>query len=72
VLTGVERVEIGGTGFLLVDKTGGNGAYTTIQAAINAAEAGDTILIAPGNYDEDGRADTSNIYLSDWKSTRTI
>jgi len=37
--------------------TGGNilnvpAEYATIQAAVNAAEAGDYILIAPGSYDE--------------------
>ena len=26
--------------------------YTTIQAAINAAIAGDTVLISPGTYNE--------------------
>ena len=34
--------------FLLV----GNGGYATIQAAVNAAVAGDTILVAPGTYGE--------------------
>jgi hypothetical protein len=28
------------------------GAYTTIQAALNAATSGDTIIVKPGTYDE--------------------
>ncbi len=31
---------------------GGGGCYTTIQAAINAASSGDTILVSPGSYTE--------------------
>src|SRR6185437_1664258 len=49
-LQGVEVVtDNSGHRFLLV---GGGSEYTTIQSAINAAQAGDTILIAPGSYTE--------------------
>jgi len=49
-LTGIEKVTSGdGHHFLLVDI---NGSFTTIQAAINAASPGDTILIAGGSYTE--------------------
>jgi T1SS-143 domain-containing protein len=48
-LQGVEVVTDGTHRFLLV---GGGSEYTTIQQAINAAQAGDTILIAPGTYTE--------------------
>ena len=45
-LNNVEKVTDGTHNFLLV----GAGGYATIQAAVNAASAGDTILIAPGTY----------------------
>ena len=46
-LNNIDKVTDGsGNTFLLV----GDGAYQTIQDAVNAATAGDTILIAPGNY----------------------
>ncbi len=46
-LIDVEIVEHGGAGrYLLV----GNGGFTTIQEAVNAANDGDTILIAPGTW----------------------
>ncbi|MGZ8876124.1 MAG: hypothetical protein ACXW1F_06535, partial [Halobacteriota archaeon] len=32
--------------------TVGTGQYTTIQAAVNAAQPGDTVLIPPGTYSE--------------------
>ncbi|WP_374445170.1 right-handed parallel beta-helix repeat-containing protein, partial [Stella sp.] len=45
-LTGTEKVEIDGTTYLLVDTVGG--AFQSIEAALDAAAAGDTILLAPG------------------------
>ena len=47
LLTGVEKVNDGaGHHFLLV----GNGGYATIQAAVDAATAGDTIIVGPGTF----------------------
>lgn len=37
---------------IIVDPVAGRGNYTTIQAAINAASSGMTILIKPGTYTE--------------------
>ena len=47
-ITGFEKVSDNSShNFLLV---GGGSQYTTIQAAVAAAQNGDTILIAPGSY----------------------
>ena len=48
-ISGFEKATDGIHNFLLV---GGGSQYTTIQAAVNAAHAGDTILVAPGTYTE--------------------
>ena len=48
-LSGIEKVTDGTHTFLLVDPAG---SYTTIQAAINAAGAGDTVLVGAGDYTE--------------------
>ncbi len=53
-LTGVEIVTDGsGHRFRLVDGSGGSG-YAHIQDAVDAALAGDFILVAPGTYTESG------------------
>ncbi|MCZ4289288.1 Ig-like domain-containing protein [Hoeflea alexandrii] len=59
-LTGVEFVDGAGAGrFLLV----GNGGFATIQAAVDAANAGDTILIAEGAYAENVVVSTANLTI---------
>jgi len=48
-LNNIDKITDGsGNTFLLV----GDGAYQTIQDAVNAATAGETILVAPGTYNE--------------------
>jgi hemolysin type calcium-binding protein len=47
LLTGVEKIaDSAGHHFLLV----GNGGFATIQAAVTAAAAGDTIIVGPGTF----------------------
>ncbi|WP_269780315.1 hypothetical protein [Methylobacterium sp. Leaf118] len=58
-LTNVEKVTIGGTTYILVDKLAGGG-FQSVQAALDAATGGETILIAPGTYDEDGHGTDIN------------
>jgi hypothetical protein len=40
-----------------------NGVHSTIQAAVDAASAGEDILIAPGEYDEDVTISTAQLRL---------
>jgi Ca2+-binding RTX toxin-like protein len=60
-LTGVERVVINGTTYLLVDQFGANGGYQHVQDAIEAASGAATILIAPGTYTESGNDGVGHI-----------
>jgi hypothetical protein len=52
-LNGVEKVIAGAQTYLLV----GNGGYATIQAAVEAAEGGEIIVVAAGNYAESVKVD---------------
>ena len=59
--TSVVPVAGAGPGVLLVGPAGTPGAqYTSIQAAVNAANPGDWVLVAPGVYHEKGYSPTNN------------
>ena len=47
---------------LYVDRSGADGAYTSINAAIAAADPYDTILVRPGVYDNNPAANTESSY----------
>ena len=51
-LSGIDKVDIAGTTYDLVDKFGAAGGFQSLQAAIDASHSGDTILVAPGTYTE--------------------
>ena len=50
-LTGIDRIQFADKGLLIVDPTGQYG-FSSVQAAVNAATAGDTIWVLPGTYTE--------------------
>ncbi len=51
-LSGIDKVDIAGTTYDLVDKFGATGGFQSLQAAIDASQNGNTILVAPGTYTE--------------------
>lgn len=52
-LTSIESVRFNDATVLIVDASGASGGFTTIQAAVDAASAGDTIIVRAGTYTGD-------------------
>ena len=50
-------------GITRIVKLDGSGDYTSIQAALNAAQSGDTVLVYPGRYYENLTIQTNNLSL---------
>ena len=62
VLTGVEKVVINGTTYLLVDHfTANTGGFQSIAAAEAQAASGNIIMVADGNYAENVVIDVANV-----------
>ena len=64
VLTGVEKVVINGTTYLLVDELGTNiGGFQSIGAAEAQAASGNIIMVADGTYNENVAIDVAGVTL---------
>ena len=64
VLTGVEKVTINGTTYLLVDELGTNvGGFQSIGAAEAQAASGNIIIVADGTYNENVVIDVAGVTL---------
>ncbi len=60
-LSGIDKVDINGTNYELVDNFGvANGGFQSLQAAIDNAAANTTILVAPGTYTESANYNPNN------------
>lgn len=69
VAVGLSVASFAESATLVVDKTGADGAYVSIQSAVDAANPGDMILVKPGVYDNGFKTYT---YTDDASVTHTF
>jgi Ca2+-binding RTX toxin-like protein len=70
-LSNETHVKIGSTTYLLVDEFQ-DGGYDSVQAAVDGATGGETILVAPGDYTESSSYNTTPVGMLIDKDNITI
>ncbi|WMS43239.1 hypothetical protein RDV64_02220 [Acuticoccus sp. MNP-M23] len=64
-LTSIETIAFDDGAMRIVDADGGEGAFTTIQSAVDASEAGDIVVVKAGTYAETVTVETSLTLIGD-------